>query len=55
MVTGRGCIYNGTNPIKANVHDFGDNTNDQYVRISTSDDETRNDGSFNFLIYKVSQ
>ena len=48
--TGRGTILGGTNPIKANLHAIGTN----YFDVSVSDDNSRNDGSFDFIIYNGS-
>lgn len=48
--TGRGNILGGTNPIKANLHAIGTN----YFEVSLSDDASRNDGSFDFIIYNGS-
>lgn len=48
--TGRGNILNGSNPIKANLHSIGTN----YFEVSVSDDESRNDGSFDFIVYNGS-
>lgn len=48
--TGRGNALNEKSPIKANLHAIGTN----YFEVSTSDDSSRNDGSFDFIIYNGS-
>lgn len=47
MVTGYGVIYGGGNPIKANVYTI----NTTYFEVMTSDDSSRNDGSFDFIVF----
>ena len=53
IVIGRGSAYNDSTPLKANIHMMNDDSSNYYVRISTSDDASRNDGSFDFFIYRI--
>lgn len=48
-LTGFGDSYGSTSPIKATVETLATN----YVEISTSDDDSRNDGSFTFQIINL--
>lgn len=48
--TGRGNCLNSETPAKANLHAIGTN----YFEVSVSDDSSRNDGSFDFIIYNGS-
>lgn len=48
--TGRGNVLNANSPSKANLHSIGAN----YFEVSVSDDESRNDGSFDFIVYNGS-
>ena len=48
--TGRGNTLGYNFPVKANLHAIGTN----YFEVSVSDDNTRNDGSFDFIIYNGS-
>lgn len=53
IVIGRGSAYNDSTPLKANIHMMNDDSSNYYVRISTSDDASRNDGNFDFFIYRI--
>lgn len=53
IVIGRGSAYNDSTPLKANIHVMNDDSSNYYVRISTSDDASRNDGNFDFFIYRI--
>ena len=50
ILTGRGVCYGGSSPVKATLHSLGSG----YFDVTTSDDATRNDGSFDFIIYNGS-
>ena len=47
MLTGRGRVFNGDTPCKASIADIGKNE----IWVDLSDDNTRNDGSFDFIVY----
>lgn len=47
IVSGYGAIFNGSNSIKAGVYE----TASTYFDVHTSDDASRNDGSFDFIIF----
>ena len=50
ILTGRGVCYGGSSPVKATLHSLGSG----YFDVTTSDDATLNDGSFDFMIYNGS-
>ncbi len=50
ILTGRGVCYGGSSPVKATMHSLGNG----YFDVVVSDDATRNDGSFDFIIYNGS-
>lgn len=50
ILTGRGTCYGASSPAKATMHSLGYD----YFDVAVSDDETRNDGSFDFIIYNGS-
>lgn len=50
ILTGRGVCYGGSSPVKATLHSLGGG----YFDVTTSDDATLNDGSFDFMIYNGS-
>lgn len=50
ILTGRGVCYGASNPVKATMHSLGNG----YFDVVVSDDATRNDGSFDFIIYNGS-
>lgn len=52
-VTGYGYIYDGVNPVKANVTSISYNAGYMDIRIATSDDSTGNDGGFIFELYNT--
>lgn len=47
ILTGRGVCYGASSPVKATMHSLGNG----YFDVVVSDDATRNDGSFDFIIY----
>ena len=50
ILTGRGVCYGHSSPVKATMHSLGNG----YFDVTTSDDATLNDGSFDFVIYNAS-
>lgn len=50
ILTGRGVCYGASSPVKATLHSLGNG----YFDVVVSDDATRNDGSFDFIIYNGS-
>lgn len=50
ILTGRGVCYGARSPVKATMHSLGNG----YFDVVVSDDATRNDGSFDFIIYNGS-
>lgn len=50
ILTGRGVCYGHSSPVKATIHSLGNG----YFDVTTSDDATLNDGSFDFIIYNGS-
>ena len=50
ILTGRGVCYGHSSPVKATMHSLGSG----YFDVTTSDDATLNDGSFDFIIYNGS-
>ena len=50
ILTGRGVCYGASNPVKATMHSLGNG----YFDVVVSDDASRNDGSFDFIIYNGS-
>lgn len=50
ILTGRGVCYGAGSPVKATMHSLGNG----YFDVVVSDDATRNDGSFDFIIYNGS-
>lgn len=50
ILTGRGVCYGHSSPVKATLHSLGRG----YFDVTTSDDATLNDGSFDFIIYNGS-
>jgi hypothetical protein len=50
ILTGRGVCYGVGSPVKATMHSLGNG----YFDVVISDDVTRNDGSFDFIIYNGS-
>lgn len=50
ILTGRGVCYGHSSPVKATMHSLGN----CYFDVTTSDDATLNDGSFDFVIYNAS-
>lgn len=50
ILTGRGVCYGHSSPVKATMHSLGNG----YFDVTTSDDATINDGSFDFVIYNAS-
>lgn len=50
ILTGRGVCYGASSPVKATMHSLGNG----YFEVVVSDDVTRNDGSFDFIIYNGS-
>lgn len=50
ILTGRGVCYGHSSPVKATMHSLGNG----YFDVTTSDDATLNDGSFDFIIYNAS-
>lgn len=50
ILTGRGVCYGASSPVKATMHSLGKG----YFDVVVSDDATRNDGSFDFIIYNGS-
>lgn len=50
ILTGRGVCYGHSSPVKATLHSLGSG----YFDVTTSDDATLNDGSFDFIIYNGS-
>ncbi len=50
ILTGRGVCYGESSAVKATMHSLGSG----YFEVSVSDDATRNDGSFDFIIYNGS-
>lgn len=47
ILTGRGVCYGASSPVKATMHSLGNG----YFDVVVSDDASRNDGSFDFIIY----
>lgn len=50
ILTGRGVCYGVSSPVKATMHSLGKG----YFDVVVSDDASRNDGSFDFIIYNGS-
>ena len=50
ILTGRGVCYGASSPVKATMHSLGNG----YFDVVVSDDATRDDGSFDFIIYNGS-
>lgn len=50
ILTGRGVCYSASSPVKATMHSLGNG----YFDVVVSDDASRNDGSFDFIIYNGS-
>lgn len=50
ILTGRGVCYGEISPVKATMHSLGNG----YFDVVVSDDASRNDGSFDFIIYNGS-
>lgn len=50
ILTGRGVCYGASSPVKATMHSLDNG----YFDVVVSDDATRNDGSFDFIIYNGS-
>ena len=50
ILTGRGVCYGASSPVKATMHSLGKG----YFDVVVSDDASRNDGSFDFIIYNGS-
>lgn len=50
ILTGRGVCYGASSPVKATIHSLGNG----YFDVVVSDDASRNDGSFDFIIYNGS-
>ena len=50
ILTGRGVCYGASSPVKATMHSLGNG----YFDVVVSDDATRNDGGFDFIIYNGS-
>lgn len=50
ILTGRGVCYGASSPVKATMHSLGNG----YFDVVVSDDASRNDGSFDFIIYNGS-
>lgn len=50
ILTGRGVCYGASSPVKATMHSLGKG----HFDVVVSDDATRNDGSFDFIIYNGS-
>lgn len=50
ILTGRGVCYGVSSPVKATMHSLGNG----YFDVVVSDDVSRNDGSFDFIIYNGS-
>lgn len=50
ILTGRGVCYGEISPVKATMHSLGNG----YFDVAVSDDASRNDGSFDFIIYNGS-
>lgn len=50
ILTGRGVCYGASSPVKATMHSLGEG----YFDVVVSDDASRNDGSFDFIIYNGS-
>ena len=50
ILTGRGVCYGASSAVKATMHSLGSG----YFEVSVSDDASRNDGSFDFIIYNGS-
>ena len=50
ILTGRGVCYGASSAVKATMHSLGNG----YFEVSVSDDASRNDGSFDFIIYNGS-
>lgn len=50
ILTGRGVCYGASSAVKATMHSLGSD----YFEVSVSDDASRNDGSFDFIIYNGS-
>lgn len=50
ILTGRGVCYGESSPVKATMHSLGNG----YFDVVVSDDASRNDGSFDFIIYNGS-
>lgn len=50
ILTGRGVCYGASSSVKATMHSLGNG----YFDVVVSDDATRNDGSFDFIIYNGS-
>lgn len=51
ILTGRGVCYGESSPVKATMHSLGNG----YFDVVVSDDASRNDGSFDFIIYNGSE
>lgn len=50
ILTGRGVCYGASSPVKATMHSLGNG----YFDVVVSDNASRNDGSFDFIIYNAS-
>lgn len=50
ILTGRGVCYGASSAVKATMHSLGSG----YFEVSVSDNASRNDGSFDFIIYNGS-
>lgn len=50
ILTGLGVCYGASSPVKATMHSLGND----YFDVVVSDDASRNDGSFDFIIYNGS-
>ena len=53
MATGIGSIYNGDNPVWANIKTRYKSSTEAYIVVRTGDDDSENDGSFTFMLYNA--
>lgn len=53
LATGVGSIYNGSNPLYANIMTRYKSSTEAYIIVRTADDGSVNDGSFTFMLYNA--
>ena len=53
LATGVGSVYNGDNPVYANIMTRYKSSTEAYIEVRTADDDSENDGSFTFMLYNA--